>query len=141
MIAAGIILLGIAAAVLFFWKVIFLRNPNRTTPEGNYVIAPADGKVIEVFEFTGEDVHLFKGGKELLGNIYTLTKDVAKSGYIISVFMSPLDVHHNRAPIGGKVVSVKHSDGRFKAVNSFEAGLVNEKTETISKGPIKVKMI
>lgn len=141
MIYIGISLLVVAALLLLFWKVVFLRNPSRTTPPGEYVIAPADGKVIEIFEFKGEDVTLFKGDKRLLGTIHTLTKDVATEGYIVSVFMSPMDVHINRAPISGTVKSVKHSDGKFLAVNTFEAGLVNEKAETIITGKITVKMI
>lgn len=138
----GYSLIGIAVAILLFWKVYFLRSPKRTTPKGSdLVIAPADGKVIEIFEFKGKEVTLFKGNQRLLGLIHSYTKDVAEEGYIVSVFMSPLDVHHNRAPIDGVVQSVKHSDGKFLAVNSFEAGLVNEKSETIIKGSITVKMI
>lgn len=137
----GIILLLLAVLLFLFWKVVFLRNPDRTTPEGNYVIAPADGKVIEVLAFKGEAVDLFKGNHRLLGIIHTLTKDVASEGYIISIFMSPMDVHINRAPIDGTVKNVKHSDGKFLAVNSLEAGLVNEKSETIIEGKIRVKMI
>lgn len=138
----GIILLALAALLFLFWKIVFLRNPKRNTPEGDdNVIAPADGKVIEVLEFTESEVKLFKGNSRLLGLIKTTTKDVATEGYIISVFMSPLDVHQNRAPIAGEVKSVKHSDGKFLAVNTFEAGLVNEKSETVIKGKITVKMI
>lgn len=141
MIYVGIVLLVIAAALYFFWKIVFLRNPRRFTPKGNNVIAPADGVVIEIFEFKNEEVKLFKGNQRLLGLIRTLTSDVAKEGYIVSVFMSPMDVHINRAPITGEVVSVKHTNGKFLAVNTFEAGLVNEKAETIIKGNITVKMI
>lgn len=141
MIYVGIVLLVIAAALYFFWKIVFLRNPRRFTPKGNNVIAPADGVVIEIFEFKNEEVKLFKGNQRLLGLIRTLTSDVAKEGYIVSVFMSPMDVHINRAPITGEVVSVKHTNGKFLAVNTFEAGLVNEKAETVIKGNITVKMI
>lgn len=137
----GLGLLALAALLFLFWKVVFLRNPKRTTPQGKHVIAPADGKVIEILEFNGPDVHLFKGDKRLLGTIHSLTKDVAKEGYIVSIFMSAFDVHVNRAPISGKVTSVVHSAGRFLPVNSLDAGLVNEKAETIIRGDITVKMI
>lgn len=141
MMVLGISLLSVALLLFLFWKVVFLRNPNRKTPNGDYVIAPADGKVIEIFEFNGAEVTLFKGNQRMLGLIHSLTKDVAKEGYIVSIFMSPLDVHINRAPISGKVKSVVHSAGKFLAVNTFEAGLVNEKAETIIKGKITIKMI
>lgn len=140
-VTIGAILLGLAILLFAFWKIVFLRNPNRTTPEGDFVISPADGKVIEVFEYKDKEVDLFKGGHEYLGHIHTLTKDVADKGYIVSIFMSPMDVHYNRAPISGTVKSVKHSNGKFLAVNSFEAGLVNEKAETIIEGKVRVKMI
>jgi phosphatidylserine decarboxylase len=52
-----------------------------------------------------------------------------------------MDVHINRAPITGTVDQVIHSAGKFLAVNTFEAGLVNEKAETTITGSITVKMI
>ncbi len=137
----GYLLVLIGAGLLAFWKGVFLRNPKRTTPKGNHVVAPADGRIIEIFTYKDKSVDLFKGGHEWLGHIHTLTNDIAKEGYIISIFMSPLDVHHNRSPISGTVRGVKHSDGKFLAVNTFQAGLVNEKTETIIHGTIKVKMV
>lgn len=137
----GIIFITVAILLFLFWKVVFLRNPKRTTPAGDVVIAPADGKIVEILEFSGQNVKLFKGGQRLLGIINTLTSDVAEEGYIISIFMSPLDVHVNRSPISGIVESVVHSAGKFLAVNTFEAGLVNEKAETIIQGKVRVKMI
>ena len=137
----GIILITVSVLLFLFWKVVFLRNPKRTTPAGDFVIAPADGKIVEILEFSGQEVKLFKGGQRLLGIINTLTSDVADEGYIVSIFMSPLDVHVNRAPISGTVEGVVHSTGKFLAVNTFEAGLVNEKAETVIQGTIRVKMI
>jgi phosphatidylserine decarboxylase len=137
----GIVLITVSVLLFLFWKVVFLRNPQRTTPAGDFVIAPADGKIVEILELKGEEVKFFKGGQRLLGIINTFTNDVADEGYIISIFMSPMDVHVNRAPISGTVESVVHSAGKFLAVNTFEAGLVNEKTETIIQGKIRVKMI
>jgi phosphatidylserine decarboxylase len=119
-----------------------MRNPKRNVPKGNVVVAPASGKIIEVLEFTNNQVQLYKGNKRFLGLINTLTSDVAPSGTIVSIFMSPLNVHHNRSPIAGQVVSVIHSDGKFLAVNTLEAGLVNEKSEILIKSPFgNVKMI
>lgn len=134
----------IIAPVCFFifWKFYFLRDPKRTTPKDeDAVIAPADGRVIEIFEFKGDAVDLYKGNRRYLGKIHSLTKNVSNEGYVISIFMSPMDVHQNRAPITGSVMSVKHRNGRFLAVNSFDSGLMNEKSEIIIHGKIKVKMI
>lgn len=137
------ILLGFVALLLVFWKFVFLRNPPRVTPQDpDVIISPADGKVIEILEFNGTEVKLYKGQKRFLGLINTLTQDVAHGGYIVSIFMSPLDVHHNRAPINGTIKSVVHTNGKFLPVNTFEAGLVNEKSEIVIVGDkIKLKMI
>ena len=118
-----------------------MRNPDRNTPEGDFVIAPADGKVIEVIEYSKNKVTLYKGNRRLLGIIKTLTNDVSSNGYIISIFMSPLDVHVNRSPIAGTVTNVKHSAGRFLPVTNLKAGLVNEKSEITIDGKIRLKVI
>jgi phosphatidylserine decarboxylase len=138
-----IVLFIILILILLFWKIIFLRNPSRSTPNSdNSIFSPADGKIIEILEFKGPHMNLHKGTKRFLGLIQTLTKDVAESGYIVSIFMSPLDVHYNRAPISGKVTKITHSNGKFLPVNTFEAGLVNEKAEIIiSNNKITLKMI
>lgn len=130
------------ASFILFWKFIFLRNPKRDIPPGNSIVSSADGKVIGVIMFDGKkDVTFFKGNKKYLGIVKTMTSDISKKGYLISVFMNPLNVHYNRSPISGKVISVKHIKGRLLPVNTIEAGLVNEKAEIIINGKIKVKMI
>ncbi len=142
MILLALLFLAIALVGLLFWKLVFLRNPERTIPEGNVVVSPADGKVIAIVPFTQNHADMFKGNHRILGKISTLTNDVAPSGYIVSIFMSPLDVHYNRAPIAGTITSINHSDGKLLPVNSLEAGLVNEKTEIVIAGKyVKVKMI
>lgn len=127
---------------ILFWKLIFLRNPKRIIPKGNNIVSPADGKVINIIKFKDiSKIKLFKGNKKYLGIIKTLTSDIAKRGYIISIFMNPFNVHYNRTPIEGKIISVKHSKGKLLAVNTLKAGLENEKTETIIDGKIKIKVI
>ena len=143
-IIATIIIIILCLIILFmlFWKLIFLRNPNRVISKGDNIVSPADGKIIDIVEFDkSKEIRFFKGNKKFLGIIKTLTCDVSDKGYIVSIFMNPLDVHYNLAPIAGKVVSLKHSNGSFLAVNTIEAGLVNEKTETIIEGKIRIKVI
>ncbi|MDQ5886380.1 MAG: phosphatidylserine decarboxylase [Patescibacteria group bacterium] len=139
----SLILLVLLGIILIFWKFIFLRNPKRNIPQAeNIIVSPADGKVIAILEFKDKQVQLYKGDHRYLGLINTLTSDVSTDGYIISIFMSPMDVHHNRTPINGEVISVQHHDGKFLPVNSLEAGLVNEKSEIIIRGDtITLKMI
>ena len=59
---------------------------------------------------------------------------MAEKGTIVSIFMSPLDVHYNRSPISGTIKSVIHTKGKFLPVNTLKAGLVNEKAEILIEG-------
>ena len=45
----------------------------------------------------------------------------------MSIFLSPLDVHINRAPISGLVVGTTYSSGRFIAAYKADAGEMNER--------------
>lgn len=134
------LLIKITLLVLFllFWKFYFLRNPERKIPKGNNIVSPADGKVINVFESHKKHIKI----KKHFGIINTLAKEVADDCSVISIFMSPLDVHYNRAPVDGKVISVKHSKGKF--LNAKNLALENEKNEILFKtkiGNIKVIQI
>ncbi len=78
--AAGFCLLGLTIFVACFF-----RNPPREIAGGeNSIVAPADGRVIDVAEIEGAD-----GNKWLR----------------IGIFLSVLDVHVNRCPLAGRVVA------------------------------------
>ncbi|HET6304616.1 MAG TPA: phosphatidylserine decarboxylase [Myxococcota bacterium] len=86
----AIVCLAASAFVAFFF-----RNPERALPaDPRAVVAPADGRVIEVGEIEAED-----GRKRLR----------------IGVFLSVFDVHVNRAPVAGRVVSIERGGRRFLA--------------------------
>jgi phosphatidylserine decarboxylase len=93
---------GAAAASLGFF-----RDPERDIPAlQNAVLSPADGRVTEVSEvedpFVGPAIR-------------------------VAIFLSPLDVHVNRAPISGLVVGVKYTRGRFVAAYRAGAHETNER--------------
>lgn len=128
---------SLAVLLLLFWRFYFLRNPKRKVPAGSNIVSPADGKIIDIFEPHKSQIKI----KKHFGIIKTLTEDVAKKCWIISIFMSPFDVHYNRAPIDGKVISVNHSKGKFLAAHRLDA-LANEKNEVLIKTKIgKIKVI
>ncbi|MBI3000358.1 MAG: phosphatidylserine decarboxylase family protein [Deltaproteobacteria bacterium] len=88
----------------------FFRDPERIFPEGEgLILSAADGKVASIKKIEGNKVP--EGG-----------------GTRVSVFLSPLDVHINRAPIGGSVEEVTYRKGRFLAAFKEEASSSNERS-------------
>jgi len=132
----GAIFLVITAALVLF-LLNFYRDPKRTIPKGSNIVAPADGRVISIIDTTKASIMVKKG---LLGKIKTYT--ISKQCYVISIFMSPFNVHINRAPIEGVVKSVKHTKGSFFRAYDLEKSFENEKNEiVIQNKKIKVKVI
>ncbi|OGQ75509.1 MAG: phosphatidylserine decarboxylase [Deltaproteobacteria bacterium RIFCSPLOWO2_12_FULL_57_22] len=87
----------------------FFRDPERSPPEGEgLILSAADGKVVSIKKIEGNKVP--EGG-----------------GTRVSVFLSPLDVHINRAPIRGSVEEVTYRKGRFLAAFKEEASSSNER--------------
>ncbi len=124
---------------LLFYKFVFLRDPKRGIPSGNNIVAPADGKIINIVRISRGDLKINKG---LIGKVDVLCSDVIKEGYLISIFMSLFDVHVNRAPIGGEVVGVKHRKGKFFMAFDVEKSFLNESNEIVMKTKIgKIKII
>jgi phosphatidylserine decarboxylase len=102
----------------------FFRDPERTPPPGDRVlVSPADGKVIAV---TSVSERTF------------LDAPATR----ISVFMSPLDVHVNRAPLSATVERVEHTPGRFRAAFHDKASLDNERNAVVfRRGPRSYLMV
>ncbi|HEX6175069.1 MAG TPA: phosphatidylserine decarboxylase family protein [Candidatus Binatia bacterium] len=95
-------------AILALAVLAFFRDPERCPPDGEgLIVAPADGKVVSVTKV--------KQGQLM-----------KKADSRVSIFLSPLDVHINRSPIGGKVDDVKHTRGKFIAAYKDEASERNE---------------
>jgi phosphatidylserine decarboxylase len=132
-ILLGMLILIIVLVLGFylFWKLWFLRDPEREIPKGDVIVAPADGKVIKIVDL--DNIDKIKIEKGLVGKIKTVVSDVGKSCYLISIFMNPFSVHIQRASYSGKIISVKHKEGTLGVTMSFKNGLLNEKTETLIK--------
>ena len=129
----------ILVLLIILFLLNFYRDPKRKIPKGGDVVAPADGRVISVIN-TPKGIARIKKG--LFGKIQALTRDVAKECYVISIFMSPLDVHYNRAPIDGIVKSIKYTKGTFFEAYNLEKSLENENNQImIQNRKLKVKVI
>lgn len=95
-----------ALAALGF--VFFFRDPERRAPEGeDLILSPADGKILSIA--SGE------------------SGPWQEAATRVSIFLSPLDVHINRAPVRGKVEDVRYQQGRFFAAYRDRASRSNER--------------
>lgn len=82
----------------------FFRDPRRSIPlEPGIIVAPADGLITQV-----------------------VLADANTSESLVSIFLSPFDVHINRAPIEGEIVDVSYKKGEFMMATKAEARLRNE---------------
>lgn len=100
-------------AALSAFMFYFFRDPERCTPNRpDAFISPADGRIIVV-------------------------EDVVENRYFheprlqISIFMSPANVHVNRSPGDGTVISTVHNTGRHFAAYREGASLRNENSEMV----------
>ncbi|MGC8828973.1 MAG: phosphatidylserine decarboxylase [Verrucomicrobiia bacterium] len=92
-----------SGAVLFFF-----RDPTPNVPEDkNCVLSPAYGRIDVIEEYTEPE---FMNG----------------ACRRISMFLSPLDVHTESAPVSGKIAFLKHNPGKFFAAMKTDCGLHNE---------------
>ncbi len=103
-------LLGAISVIFFLFIINFFRNPKViTSAEDHEVVAPANGKVV-VIEHTHEDEYLKKECKQ------------------VSIFMSPMDVHVNRIPIGGEIKYYKYHAGKYLVAWHPKSSTENERT-------------
>jgi phosphatidylserine decarboxylase len=105
--------LGLALLILPVALALFFRDPERVVEAvASVVLSPADGRVRIAGPSTARDFP-------------------ASSWKQVSIFLSPLDVHVNRSPVSGRVVSVKYHPGRFLPAYRDEATDLNEYTEVV----------
>lgn len=113
--AAGLVIqhgyyLSVPSAGVLLFVTWFFRNPERNTPAGDAVIAPADGTVIKIE----------KNNKyaQFMGN----------DAVCVSIFMSVFNVHVNRFPVNGVVVDKHYHPGKFHVASVDKASEFNEQT-------------
>jgi len=100
--------LGILSGGLIFFSLYFFRDPERNPPDDpELAVAPADGTVTDVDEVVEEQY--FKRRMKR-----------------VSIFLSVFDVHVNRVPVAGDVLSVEGRGGLYLDARKPEASLLNE---------------
>lgn len=110
--------ISVALFVLALFMAFFFRDPKRSVPtSAKLIVAPADGRVTLVRR-----------------------SDRPGSDSLVSIFLSPLDVHVNRAPIAGKITDISYQRGKFLMATNAQASLLNEQnTLTIEGDGLTVK--
>ncbi|GAC1396660.1 MAG: phosphatidylserine decarboxylase family protein [Pyrinomonadaceae bacterium] len=120
------LLLALLAAAFGYWFIAaplfllaafmayFFRDPRRTVPDdASLVVSPADGRVTRVEKLDTADT---------------------QSPTVVSIFLSPFDVHINRAPIAGEIVDVTYTKGLYRMATREDASLVNEQNALTIRG-------
>ena len=105
--------LQIGLLIVFILILQFFRNPKRNTQINDaHVVSPVDGKVVVIEEV--QESEYFKD-KRLQ----------------VSVFMSPINVHVTRYPIGGKVLFSKYHPGKYLVAWHPKSSEKNERTTVV----------
>lgn len=102
--------LGVPFYVLAAFCLYFFRDPERTAPTGDAIVAPADGKVVAI-------------------------KQTGPAETRISIFLNIFDVHVNRTPIPGRITEVLYRKGKFLVASHEEASVENEQNTLVVEGP------
>jgi phosphatidylserine decarboxylase len=98
---AALVFTALAAFMAYFF-----RDPQRIAPsESRVIVSPADGRITRIRALAPEDEN---------------------SPMVISIFLSPLDVHINRSPMAGKIINVTYTQGKFLMATKEASSLVNE---------------
>ena len=111
-------LILVGTIILFFLILQFFRNPKRKTEKNDiHIIAPVDGKVVVIEEVFEKEY--FKVQR-----------------LMISIFMSPINVHVTRHPVGGKVQYSKYHPGKYLVAWHPKSSEENERTTVVVKNEV-----
>ena len=114
------------AGSIFIWLLLlnFFRCPIRLFggDTERIVVAPADGKIVCIEEV---DEHEYFHDRRLL----------------ISIFMSPFNVHANWYPVDGVVKKVGHQNGRYQAAFLPKSSTENERSMVVVETPEGIEVM
>ena len=120
----GLKWINLTIALLTLFSLYFFRDPQRIPPNNDGFLSPGDGKVVQIIDV--EDAEIGKAKQ-------------------ISIFLSVFNVHSQRVPLSGKVISKTYNSGKFLAAFNHKASLDNEQMvvmfETESGKRYKIKQI
>ena len=100
---------GVPCYALALYCLYFFRDPERTPPSGDVLVAPADGKVVSVKELDSGETR-------------------------VSIFLNIFNVHVNRTPIPGKITDIRYQEGKFLVASREAASSENEQNTLTIEG-------
>ncbi|MGB0198530.1 MAG: phosphatidylserine decarboxylase family protein [Flavobacteriaceae bacterium] len=107
----------VAALIVLVLVLQFFRNPSRPPlAEPEHIVSPVDGKVVII--------------EEVYEPEYFKDKRLQ-----VSIFMSPINVHVTRYPLGGKVVFSKYHPGKYLVAWHPKSSTLNERTTIVVDNP------
>ena len=101
--------LGTPFYVLAAFCLYFFRDPERATPSGDLLIAPADGRIVSVRQLGPHETR-------------------------VSIFLNIFNVHVNRTPIAGTITDVFYQKGKFLVASHEDASTDNEQNTLVVEG-------
>src|SRR6516164_3540003 len=108
-------LLFIITVGLLLFMISFFRVPSRKLTKGDqFVVCPADGKVVVIEETFDEE--------------YFKDKRLQ-----VSIFMSPANVHQNLNPVSGEVVYNQYHKGKYLVAWHPKSSTENERHSVVIK--------
>src|SRR5687768_7305199 len=102
-------LIAVVFLLITGFMLYFFRDPERVVPsEDGLIVSAADGRVTRI--------------------------ETTDDHKLVSVFLSPLNVHVNRSPISGKIIEMTYIKGRKMPATSDNASLINERNSLVIEG-------
>ncbi|MDR3204235.1 MAG: phosphatidylserine decarboxylase family protein [Deltaproteobacteria bacterium] len=94
--------------ILFLFNLWFFRDPDRLPPPGDFGLSPADGRIIRIDQ----------------NSICPISGENAIK---VSIFLNLFNVHVNRSPIAGSIISQDYRAGKFFNASFDKASDQNER--------------
>lgn len=132
-----LIVLGVCAAVTICWipplaglfilafayVLYFFRDPDRFPPaDPDLLVAPADGKVVEVTEIEENEF---------------INQRMLRIGIFLSIF----DVHVNRSPMEGKIIHSEAKRGEYLDARDPASSIRNVRRSWLIQGPVHAVVV
>jgi len=120
----GLKWINLFLVVITIFSLYFFRDPQRIPSNIDGFLSPADGKIIQIKEIEDKEI----------GNAQQ-----------ISIFLSVWNVHSQRVPLSGKVLSKEYNSGKYYPAFQHKASKSNEQTSVLFEGKkgnkFKIKQI